>query len=291
MQRPLTIDIKPYLPHAAAATAAVVLFPLAVLSMLVFLSQMQPPVLATMMVGLGLPAAAAVAGNLVWARRPESVDVPFRELMLWTWLRHVRAERRVSFSAAALARDLPVKDHLRALHRLADALESKDPYTHGHSRRVERHVFRTALRLGLSPEEIDELRTAAFLHDIGKVNVPDAILRKKGSLTPEEYDTVKTHSAIGALLIDGVANPRVVEAVRHHHERWDGRGYPDGLSGTAIPLYARIIAVADTFDAVTSKRPYRPGCDRKKALKIVIDEAGRQFDPSVVKAFAATVSR
>jgi hypothetical protein len=178
---------------------------------------------------------------------------------------------------------------LTILGDLSSALESKDPYTHGHSQRVERHSVRTAEQLGLSIEQLAEIRRAARLHDVGKIRVPHRILRKPSALTPEERKVIEQHTVVGAWLVSNVCKRDIVLAVRHHHERWDGRGYPDGLSGENIPLYARVIAVADAFDAMTSSRPYRLAYDSRTAIDILEAEAGAQFDPAVVRAFVATV--
>src|SRR5690348_4668252 len=136
------------------------------------------------------------------------------------------------------------------LTELAEALEAGDPYTRNHSRRVARYASMVAERLGLSAEEVDRIRTAAMVHDVGKVRTPIEVLHKPGRLTEEEYAIIKAHPVDGAHLVEALGDDRLTAIVRHHHERLDGRGYPDGLSGEEIPLGARIIAVADTFDAI-----------------------------------------
>jgi hypothetical protein len=123
------------------------------------------------------------------------------------------------------------------------------------------------------------------LHDVGKIRIPDRILRKPGELTIEERAIVEEHVVVGAWMVSSVGSADVVSAVRHHHERWDGRGYPDGLAGTDIPIYARIIAVADAYDAITSTRPYRVSSGREHAVSVLRGEAGAQFDPMIVNSF------
>ena len=239
-------------------------------------------------------------GSHLWMRREESVEVSFSDLMLWTWWKRQRAEARVARGAELLGldplghpvSDQPVigrKERLRILHELSSALESKDPYTHGHSQRVERHSFRIGAALGLSVTDLEDLRLAAALHDVGKIRVSDRILRKPGKLTPEEYKEIQDHSVFGAWMVSSVGNPDVISAVRHHHERFDGGGYPDGIFGHDIPLFARIICVADAFDAITSSRPYRARSERERAIRIIKEERGKQFDPMVVDAFLSSL--
>ncbi len=235
------------------------------------------------------------AGSKVWARHPRSRELSFGELVLWSWARRRIAERRLHRSAGLLDQELENllnpkgrRDQIRILRELNAALEVRDPYTRGHARRVERHAHRTALAMRCSDDDIFDIRLAASLHDVGKIKVPDSILRKDGPLDASEWAVMKQHSSVGADLLMRLGNPAVVAAVRYHHERWDGRGYPHGLSGTDIPLSARIIAVADTFDAITSCRPYRGPSNRLRAIEVLKEEAGKQFDPAVVSAFLAT---
>jgi putative nucleotidyltransferase with HDIG domain len=154
----------------------------------------------------------------------------------------------------------------------------------GHARRVARYATATARRLRLAPEQVATIGRAAMLHDIGKLEVETAIIDKPGPLSSEEYTRVQRHAAAGADMLTGI-DPELAAIVRHHHERFDGRGYPDGLAGEAIPLGARIVAVADTFDALTSRRPYRSARRRRRALALLTAEAGTQLDPLVVAAF------
>jgi hypothetical protein len=139
--------------------------------------------------------------------------------------------------------------------------------------------------MGLSREQIARVRSAALVHDVGKINVPRSVLTKPGKLTDAEFELVKRHPGDGAKMVAELGDPELAAIVRHHHERLDGRGYPDGLAGADIPLGARIIAVADTFDAITSARPYRKQRTHRQALEIVRSEAGRQLDADVVESF------
>jgi hypothetical protein len=171
------------------------------------------------------------------------------------------------------------------LEQLSAALEARDSYTHGHSRRVTRYSEAIGRGLGLDRDAVARIRTAAAVHDVGKIRTPRAVLNKPGRLSEEEFATVKLHPADGAEMVAEIGDPELTAMVRHHHERLDGRGYPDGLAAAAIPLGARIIAVADTFDAITSTRPYRAGGRHKKALDILRQEAGKQLDSDAVAAF------
>ncbi|HEY7873668.1 MAG TPA: HD-GYP domain-containing protein [Actinomycetota bacterium] len=293
------ISVKPYFPHALVATAGVVLAPIAVIIATVALARTAPSVLTLVFLALGVALVAAVVGSALWRRRPESADIGFDQLMLWAWLHRRNAEDRLEKGASLLGLDragTPIADvqisrerQLAVLHDLNAALESKDPYTHGHSQRVERHSYRTAFAMGLSVHDIEDLRRGAALHDVGKIRIPDRILRKPTQLTIEERAVVEEHVVVGAWMVSQVGNSDVVSAVRHHHERWDGAGYPDGLAGSDIPLFARIIAVADAYDAITSTRPYRVSSDREFAVDVLRESSGTQFDPQVVDAFIAAL--
>lgn len=166
-------------------------------------------------------------------------------------------------------------------------LELKDPYTRGHSERVAEYAKSLAKATGKVKEsKLNNFYYACLLHDIGKVNIPDTILTKSTKLVDEEYEIVKTHPVVGAKAIEdveGIADN--IAVVYHHHERWDGKGYPDGLSGEDIPLVARITAIADAFDAMTSTRSYRPALPFDEAYKRVLDGKGSQFDPGLVEVF------
>jgi len=166
---------------------------------------------------------------------------------------------------------------------LTEAIESRDPYTGGHCRRLAEHAAIIARKLVLPPNEIEVVRLGAALHDMGKIVVPDSILKKPGRLTPEEYTIIKQHCYSGGQICKRVGF--LMDAypiVYHHHERWDGQGYPDGLKGERIPLGARIVAVMDAFDAMTTNRPYRDAMEVESAVAVLQDGAGRQWDPGIV---------
>lgn len=177
--------------------------------------------------------------------------------------------------------------YLSTIETLAMAIDAKDQVTHGHIRRVQRYAVGLARVLGVSDEQqIRAIEAAALLHDMGKLAIPEFILNKPGKLTPREFAVMKTHAALGADLLSSIQFPYpVVPIVRHHHEHWDGTGYPDGISGATIPIGARILAVVDCYDALTSHRPYRPAMDADAALEILTQRRGRMYDPLIVDAF------
>ncbi len=169
---------------------------------------------------------------------------------------------------------------------VADALEAKDEYLHGHSRRVSGYAAATGRRMGLDAGEVEQLALAALLHDIGKIGTPEHILLKPGPLDADERATIRLHSERGARMLSGVPDmEEVAAAIRHHHEHFDGTGYPEGLRGEMIPLASRIIHLTDAYDAMTSPRPFREACDHETALRIIERQSDAQFDPSVVRAF------
>ncbi len=179
---------------------------------------------------------------------------------------------------------------LETIRTLAAAIDAKDPYTRGHSERVSSYSMAIARHLGLSQEQVFRIRTAAILHDVGKLGIRDGILNKPGGLTDEEFAVMRTHPAIGAQIMEPIRMLKdIIPGIRNHHETWDGTGYPDQLEGEAIPLVARIIGVADTFDAMTTNRPYQ----KAKTLEFVLDKmramSGTRFDPKVVEALLAAV--
>jgi putative nucleotidyltransferase with HDIG domain len=179
--------------------------------------------------------------------------------------------------------------YVGAIEALAHAVDAKDEVTHDHTRRVQDETVRLARVLGVENEgDIQAIKAAALLHDVGKLAIPEHILNKPGRLTPAEFEIMKRHAPIGADILSVIGLPYVVAPiVRHHHEGWDGTGYPDGLSGDRIPLGSRILAVVDCFDALTSDRPYRPRMEDRDALQIVSDRRGTMYDPQVVDAFFA----
>jgi diguanylate cyclase (GGDEF)-like protein/putative nucleotidyltransferase with HDIG domain len=178
--------------------------------------------------------------------------------------------------------------HFATVEALATAIDAKDQVTHEHVRRVQIYAESIGRLFDLPEDEIEALRAGALLHDIGKLGVPDHILNKPGKLTPAEFEKMKIHTTIGARILERVGFPYpVVPIVRYHHERWDGKGYPEGLSGTTIPLTARILAVVDCFDAVREDRAYRSAFSREDACELLRQQSGKHFDPEVVATFLA----
>jgi len=163
---------------------------------------------------------------------------------------------------------------------LAEAVEAKDPYTEGHLERLANYAEALACELGLSPQAQKDVREGAILHDVGKIGVPEAILRKPASLSKEEYQVIQNHPLVGHRILAPLRlASRILPAVRGHHEHFDGGGYPDGLGGQDISLEARIVAVADAYDAMTSDRPYRGALPEEEAMRRLWADSGRQFDP------------
>jgi response regulator RpfG family c-di-GMP phosphodiesterase len=197
-----------------------------------------------------------------------------------------RLEERVAVQARRLEQLF-----LASIQSLADALEVKDTYTHGHSLRVSRYSAVIARSQQLDSEHVRQIELGGHVHDIGKIGVRESVLNKPGPLTDEEYEHIMTHPMVGWRILSPLMGdtPQALNVVRSHHERFDGRGVPDGLSGEAIPLEARIAAVADTFDAMTSARPYRPGVSVPATMAELQRCSGAQFDPQVVRAFTEAV--
>lgn len=232
--------------------------------------------------------------SLFWKRRRAGSPLLFEDLMLWGWLRRRRFERLLArteefVGPGGTGRPGP-DQRAHELERLAAALEARDPRTHGHSRRVARHATSIARDLRLPTEEVARIRTAALLHDVGKIEISRDILEKPDGLTKAEYEEMKGHAAAGARLVEGMGDPELAAIVRHHHERIDGGGYPDGLFRGQIPLGARIIAVADTFDALTSARCYRQPHSHEEALVVLREVSGTQLDARAVRTFDARYS-
>jgi putative nucleotidyltransferase with HDIG domain len=176
---------------------------------------------------------------------------------------------------------------LQGVQTLAHALEAKDAYTSGHSMRVSRYASATAVRLGYAGERLEEVRLGAELHDIGKIGTREAVLNKPGPLTDEEFAHITEHTVLGERILAPLAreNPTVLRIVRNHHERMDGRGFPDKLHGPDIPIEARIVCVVDAFDAMTTNRAYRASRTAQAAYEELDRCAGAHFDPQVVQAF------
>lgn len=275
------------LPMVVLATAAVTVLP-ALLATWILPSRHAPSLVLSTILAMALAAIVTQLGAAAWSRKPGKQEMLFADLMLWSWLRRrwtdhrlARAQRRLLALDAAETTGMP----LGALTRMGRLLEARDISTYGHSRRVARHAQTIARGMHLDTEAVERVRRAALVHDIGKIYTPREILEKPGRLTDAEFDVIKRHPDDGARLLAHLGEPEVVEIVRHHHERLDGGGYPSGLSGAEIPLGARIIAVADTFDALTSTRSYRRSSSHKEALAILTAEAGTQLDADAVATF------
>jgi HD-GYP domain-containing protein (c-di-GMP phosphodiesterase class II) len=196
--------------------------------------------------------------------------------------------------AAASVRD--GRERLQAAYvqfigSLANALDARDPYTSGHSARVSEFACAIGRLLPLDRESLEQIRIGALLHDIGKIGISDQVLQKPGQLTREEFDIIKQHPSIGRRILEGVSGfEPYLASVELHHENWDGTGYPRGLAGEDVPLAARIIHIADAYDAMTSDRPYRRGMSHRRAMAILAECAGTQFDPHLVAAFQRIAS-
>ncbi len=201
----------------------------------------------------------------------------------------VTTMRRIVDKQRLQADNLQLFDTIKVL---ALALDARDHYTHGHSQQVTEYAVDIAREIGLSCKEIDNIRDAGILHDIGKIGIPDAILLKPGRLTEEEYAQIKKHPVIGKKILEPVnCLADKIPLIYHHHERIDGQGYPEGLEGDNIPLGARILSVADAYQAMTSDRPYRKALPTLIAIEELKRFKGRQFDPDIVDAFLRVLKR
>lgn len=236
-----------------------------------------------------LRAAGDAVGILTVTDRVGDEEFSTRDCMLLEGLSSVGASALLNCQLHSAMRAQMV----HTIRALASAVDAKDQYTHDHSGRVARLCVATGRRLGLAEgEPIRELELAGLLHDIGKIGIPDAILGKTGRLTPAEFNIMRAHPEIGARIVSHVPGlERVAQAVLHHHERWDGTGYPCGLVGERIPLGSRIIAVADAFDSLTTVRPYRESISGAAALSELERSGGIHFDPAVVVGFRQAVDR
>lgn len=182
--------------------------------------------------------------------------------------------------------------YLDTIRALAAAVDAKDPYTAGHIDRVSAYSMETGKVLQLSEHEMTVLHYGSILHDVGKIGIADAILGKPAPLTREEFEVMSTHAEIGSRMLEGISFLQKARSIaRHHHETWDGKGYPDGLAGESIPRDARIVGVVDAFDAMTTDRPYRKALSMEFAMDELRKKAGIQFDPDVVEAFAVVLKR
>jgi putative nucleotidyltransferase with HDIG domain len=236
--------------------------------------------------GASIAAFAASTKTFDWAFI--LVIVPLLVVIYFTYSwssRRLKAEREKNLELNRV--------FMSTIEALALAIDAKDQVTHGHIRRVQRYTMALAEALGVKDEkELDAIRAAALLHDTGKLAVPEYILNKPGPLTASEFERMKVHAAVGADILKSINFPYPVEPiVRHHHEAWDGSGYPKGLKGQEIPLGARILSVVDCYDALTSDRPYRPRMTRQQAEQELRDRRGKAYDPWVVDRFLEILDR
>jgi putative nucleotidyltransferase with HDIG domain len=223
----------------------------------------------------------------VWEKQEHLSFTEEEVLLLLTLCRKAALSLENQFLYESLYQSL-----LETLKALVTTLEARDPYTRAHSQRVSHYATALAAKMGCSKEEQDIVTVAGFLHDIGKVGICDTILLKTEPLTPAEYETIKTHPIIGEQIVQHLGYfSRERSMIRHHHEWWDGQGYPDGLTKGQIPFLARILSVADAFDAITTERPYRAGRPPREALEELDRWAGIQFDADAVVAFHHVIER
>src|SRR5712692_2029100 len=224
---------------------------------------------------------------LQWFAFAGLLGLPVIAATLWlygVYFRHASAKTREAEQASRL--------HLATVEALATAIDAKDQTTHFHVRRVQIYAAGLGRLLNLSEPELAALNAGALLHDVGKLAVPDHILNKPGALTPAEFEKTKVHTVIGAEILGRVDFPfPVVPIVKHHHERWDGHGYPDGLKGEQIPITARIMSVVDCFDSVREDRPFRSGMTREQAIELLRRGSGTHFDPTVADLFIEHLPR
>jgi putative two-component system response regulator len=234
--------------------------------------------------------AALKNGACDYILKPFSFDILF--LTLRNALQKQLMERKLSDYKANLENKVKEQTgiinsmYVRSIQSLIKALEAKDHYTRGHSQRVTLYSMAIAARLDLPPDHLEDLRYAAILHDLGKIGVREAILNKPGALTSEEFREVVRHPEVATRILSPIPLFReILPSILHHHERFDGTGYPGRIAGAEIPLYSRIMAIADTYDAMTSSRAYRPALSEEEATAEIRRCAGTQFDPELVFVF------
>jgi len=260
-----------------------------------------PQVLSAVLLAILLTAGAVVAGSAIWADQPEAAGVSFGDLMLWSWIRHYQAERTLYNATETLGFErygrflghstASEHEQVSAMRAIAKALDAKSTYTLGHSSRVAKHAGRVADELSLPDEQARALVLAAELHDVGNIALSDEVLHKAGQLTMDERADIEAHVLLGARMVEKAGSTEVVEGIRHHHERWDGEGYPEHLRGDLIPVFARVIAIAEAYDAMTSTRPYRQSLSKQGAMEVLRAEAAAQFDGELVEVFISTLRR
>ncbi len=225
----------------------------------------------------------SVLGEGLFSERLKKVEIPLA--------RQLADQFVVALSNANLMQNLNAMNW-GILHTLARAVDAKTPWTSGHSERVCQIALDLGRELNLDEKEMEILKRGSLLHDLGKLGIPDNVLDKPGKLTDEEFDLIRQHPSIGARILEPInTDGEIVSMVRHHHEHWDGRGYPDGLKGEETTLYARIVAVADVFDALAYDRPYREGWPREKVVSFISERRGLQFAPEAVDALLKAVNK
>ncbi|HEX3693146.1 MAG TPA: HD-GYP domain-containing protein [Solirubrobacteraceae bacterium] len=280
-----------YLPLSLLVSAAVTVLPVWIAAWLIGGNGVTDLLLSA---ALAMAISFVLAGSLAagWRRWSRSRELLFGDLLLWGWSRRLWAESRLLRARAQFESIAATgaQVSIALLERVTRVLQARDPLTHGHSQRVTRHAVEIARAMRLPPNQVAKIRAAAAVHDVGKIYTPQAILNNPGKLSEDEFEIVKRHAADGAGLVGPAGDREITAMVRHHHERLSGSGYPDGLVGERIPLGARIIAVADCFDAITSTRTYRNARSHKAALDVLSKEAGRGLDADVVAAFQRTYS-
>lgn len=228
---------------------------------------------------LGIIQVANKRGNKAY--RPEDLDL----------LKILGSQIAFVIQNADLFHNLQ-RAYIDTLSALTSAIDAKDSYTRGHSERVTELSVMLARKLGLADDEIEMIRLGGVLHDIGKIGIPEDILNKPGRLNKEEFEIIKSHPELGLRILGKVEFLEgVVPVIKHHHERYDGKGYPDELSGKDIPLLARVVSVVDTFDAMTTDRPYRKAMTIKQALEEIVKCSGTQFDPDVAEVFVSMIKQ
>ena len=232
--------------------------------------------------------------DLVAAGATDFIEKPFQQNELKAKLQRIFRERLL-LAELSRSREKEKTFFLHIVESLAISLDEKDKYTHGHSKRVTSILLQLAEHATEEHVDVELLRLCGVLHDIGKIGVPDKILGKTGSLTTEEFAVIKKHPEQGAQILRPMASDkriaRISKIIRHHHERYDGKGYPDGLKGKDIPHLSRMIAIADSYDAMTSDRPYRKGLDISIAMDEIRKNSGSQFDPILAGKFISLVGK
>ncbi|MEW6380874.1 MAG: HD domain-containing phosphohydrolase [bacterium] len=224
---------------------------------------------------------------------------PYNICQLYERLEKILAEREKSGNEdrtremqISLEEEFFKREYINMIQALCELIELKNPYTYRHSQKVTKYAVEIAEQMGLSREEVDQVKQSGLIHDIGKIGIVDAILNKPGRLTDEEFAEIKQHPVLGTKVLKHLRllQPEMA-IIEHHHERWDGKGYPDGLKGNKIPRASRILAVADSLDAMLSNRPYRPVQTLEYAISELQRCCGTQFDPEVVEAFLTVLAR